>query len=134
MSEENVEIVRRGFAAWESGNPAAMLENFDEDVVSRRMAPLIDSHTHHGHDGVIQMIAEWLEPYDHFSSHADEFIDAGDRVVVRVPQEARLAGSDQLITGTFWFLLELQSEKVIRLEIYGERMQAFKAAGVREQA
>ena len=132
MSEENVEIARRAFAAWESGDSAAMLEGLHEDVVSRRMAPLIDSQSHHGPDGVTELIAEWLEPYDHFSSHADEFIDAGDSVVVRVPQEARLAGSDQLISGTFWFLLAFQGDKVIRLEIYGERGQAFEAAGLSE--
>jgi ketosteroid isomerase-like protein len=132
MTEENVAIARQAFAAWESGNPAAMLQDLHEDVVSRRMAPLIDPQTHHGRDGVIELIAEWLEPYDHFSSRADQFIDAGDSVVVRVPQEARLAGSDQLITGTFWFLLGFQSEKVIRLEIYGEREQALEAAGLAE--
>jgi ketosteroid isomerase-like protein len=132
MSEENVDLVRRAFAAWESGDPAAILQYLHEDVVSRRVAPLIDPQTYHGPNGVTELIAGWLKPYDHFSSRADEFIDAGDSVVVRVPQEARLAGSEQLLTGTFWFLLGFQGEKVIRLEIYGERRQALEAAGVKE--
>jgi hypothetical protein len=51
---------------------------------------------------------------------------------VEVPQEGRLAGSDRVTTGTFWFLLTLQGGKVTRLEIYGERAQALEAAGLRE--
>jgi hypothetical protein len=109
-----------------------MLGVLHRDAVSRRMAPLIDPQTYHGPDGVVALIAGWVEPYDHFESQADEFIDAGDKVVVRVPQEARLAGSKQLITGTFWFLVGLQGKKVIRLEIYGERGQALEAAGLPE--
>jgi hypothetical protein len=50
--------------------------------------------------------------------------------VVKVPQEGRLAGSDQVVKGTFWFLMTLHDGKLIRVEIYGERDQAFEAAGL----
>lgn len=53
------------------------------------------------------------------------------RVVVEVPQEGRLAGSNQVMTGTFWFLLTVHDGKVVRFEIYGERDQALEAAGLR---
>jgi ketosteroid isomerase-like protein len=36
MSQENVEIIRRGFAAWEEGDLAANLRLIDEQVVCRR--------------------------------------------------------------------------------------------------
>ena len=41
-------------------------------------------------------------------------------------------GSNQVMKGTFWFLLTIHDGKVVRLEIYGERDQVLEAAWLRE--
>jgi ketosteroid isomerase-like protein len=38
MSQENVEIVRRGFEAWEAGDLSVLLALLDNDLVTRRLA------------------------------------------------------------------------------------------------
>jgi ketosteroid isomerase-like protein len=131
MSQENVEIIRRGFEAWEQGDLEAHLRLVHEDIVCSRVAPLINPKTYHGLQGYLEFAGEWLAPYDDLRFLPDEYIDAsGDRVVVKVPQEGRLAGSDQVVKGTFWFLMTLHDGKLIRVEIYGKRDQAFEAAGL----
>jgi ketosteroid isomerase-like protein len=132
MSQENVEIARRGFASWEQGDLEAHLSLIHEDVVCGRVAPLIDPKTYYGLEGYVEFASDWMEPYDELRFHPNEYIDAGDRVVVEVPQEGRLAGSNQLMKGTFWFLLTVHDGKVVRFEIYGERAQALQAAGLQE--
>src|SRR5215211_5311589 len=131
MSQENVAIVRRGFQAWEQGDLEAHLRLFHEDVVCCRVAPLIDPKTYAGLQGYLEFAGEWLGPYEEFRFQPNEYIDAGDKVLVEVPQEGRLAGSDQVMKGTFWFLLTIHDGRVSRFEIYGERNQALEAAGLR---
>jgi ketosteroid isomerase-like protein len=132
MSNENVEIIRRGFEAWEQGDLEAHLRLVHEDIVCSRVAPLINPKTYHGLEGYVEFAGEWLAPYDELRFLPNEYIDAGDRVVVEVPQEGRLEGSDQVVRGTFWFLMTVHDGKLIRFEIYGEREQALEAAGLRE--
>jgi ketosteroid isomerase-like protein len=132
MSQENVEVVRRGFVAWEAGDLAANLRLVHEGVVCCRMAPLIDPQTYQGIDGYLQFASEWIEPYEDFHLQPTEYIDAGDDVVVEVVQEGRLAGSKQTMKGTFWFLMKVHDGKLVRFEIYGDRKQALEAAGLRE--
>jgi ketosteroid isomerase-like protein len=132
MSQENVEIIRRGFDAWQEGDLAANLRLLHEDVVCCRMAPLIDPQTYHGLDGYLEFASDWFEPYDEFVLTPNEYIDAGDRVIVEVAQEGRLSGSSSMMQGTFWFVMTVHDGKVIRFEIYGGRDQALEAAGLRE--
>jgi ketosteroid isomerase-like protein len=132
MAQENVEIVRRGFEAWEQGDLAAHLRLVHEDIVCARVAPLINPRTYHGIEGYLEFAGEWLAPYDDLTFLPNEYIDAGDRVLVEVPQEGRLAGSDRVVRGTFWFLMTLHDGKLIKFEIYGERDQALQAAGLSE--
>jgi len=41
-------------------------------------------------------------------------------------------GSDQPITGIFWFVITARDGKMARLEIFNERDRALEAAGLRE--
>jgi ketosteroid isomerase-like protein len=132
MSQENVEIIRRGFETWEQADLEAHLRLVHEDIVCSRVAPLINPKTYHGLEGYLEFARDWIAPYDDLRFLPNEYIDAGDRVLVEVPQEGRLAGSNQVVRGTFWFLMTLQDGKLIRMEIYGERDQALEAVGLRE--
>jgi ketosteroid isomerase-like protein len=49
MSQENVEIVRLGFDAWEHGDFGAHLRLVHQDIVCARVAPLINPKTYHGY-------------------------------------------------------------------------------------
>jgi ketosteroid isomerase-like protein len=132
MSRENVEIVRRGFETWDQGDLEAHLRLIHEDVVCRRAAPLIDPKTYHGLEGYLEFASEWFGPYDDLQLRPNEYIDAGDKVVVEVPQEGHLVGSGQLVKGIFWFLVTILDAKLVRLEVYGEREQALEAVGLSE--
>jgi ketosteroid isomerase-like protein len=75
MSQENVEIVRRGYAAFERGDVSVALDNAS-DLVTYRADP--DGRTWNGPEGFLQALADWTEGFDEFSATAEEFIDAGD--------------------------------------------------------
>ena len=130
MSEENVEIVRRSYAAWQRGDVPAMLEDVDPDIVIYRAEP--DGTTWQGPEGLVDVIADWTGNFDEFSSSVDDFTDAGDRVIVRMHQRGRGQASGVEVEADFWCVHTLKDGKLIRYEIYTTKSQAFEVAGLEE--
>ncbi len=128
MSQENVELVRRGHAAWERGDLEAVLAGFDEAVV---VNPIIGP-TWHGREGLLGMAADWTEGLINWTMAAEEFIDAGDRVVVRVHQTGEGEASGVPITSDYWFVYTVHAGKAVRLDLYAERKEAIEAVGLSE--
>ena len=95
MSQENVELVRAAWAAWERGDMEAIFAFYDPAIVwdqtHYEAAELSD--VYHGHDGIKQFFRQWLAPFESYHAHAEDFIDAGEAVVVRIRQGGRGKGS-----------------------------------------
>jgi ketosteroid isomerase-like protein len=129
MSEKNVEIVRRDYAAFERGDFDAILADVHPEVVVRAH-PLGDEGNYEGHEGFLRFIANWTEQFEHFQQAPEEFIDAGDRVVVRVLQRARGRGSGVPVEGHFWLVHMLEAGQVTRVDLYDNEADALEAAGL----
>jgi ketosteroid isomerase-like protein len=133
-----VEIVRRAFELWEiafergTDDFSALLGVFDDDVITRRLSPGPDPGTWYGRDGLLTVLTEWLETFDEFRMRGEEFIDAGDEVMVRIAQEARGDGSGVPVAATFWFVLGVREGKIATFDMYFTRDQAVDAAGLEE--
>ena len=129
MSEENVEIVRRGYEAYRRGDHAEMLKETDPELITYREAP--DGATYHGREGLFQAIADWVEDFEDFEMTAEEFIDANDhQVVVRVHQKAIGAQSGAPIEADFWFVHTVRGAKTTRLDMLTTKARALEAAGL----
>jgi ketosteroid isomerase-like protein len=138
MSQENVEIVRKAYEAWEpawgsgTNDLGALLALMDDALVCRRHAPAPDPGTWHGLQGFLDMSAELADIFDEFRLRAEEFIDAGDHVVVRVLVEGRGSGSGAPVTGTGWFVYGVRGGKIAAIDMYVTRDQALEAVGLSE--
>jgi ketosteroid isomerase-like protein len=133
MSEENVEIVRRGHDAFERGDLTAALELVDPDLVSYVAAPLPDAFEYHGPEGMLQMFGNWTEGFNDYVQRAEEFIDAGDHVIARVHQTATGSESGVPVEQRVWFLHTVRNGKLVRLGVHDSKQQALEAAGASEQ-
>jgi ketosteroid isomerase-like protein len=131
VSQENVELVLASFEAWERGEVARALEIAHPQVVTNRIDP--DGAVFHGPEGFLRAQQEWTEGFSDWSQRREDCIDAGDRVVVRVHQTARGAGSGVPIEGDYWLVFTLAERKVIRLDIYSNEGDALEAAGLRDE-
>jgi ketosteroid isomerase-like protein len=131
MSQENVEIVRRGYEAYARGDLATMLGDIDPEMVTYREEP--DGATFHGPEGFLRAIAEWVEDFEEFAATPEEMIDANDhQVLVRVHQRAVGAQSGAPIEADFWFVHTLRDAKVTRLDMFASKASALEAAERRE--
>ena len=90
MSQENVEIIRRGYEDFAKGRIA--FELLDPEIEWRGPREFPDlAELRHGHEGVRQYIAQLNEVFNDYRMVAEEFIDlGGDRVLV-FAREAALA-------------------------------------------
>ena len=129
MSQENVELVRRGVddveAFW------AML---DEYVVwDLRPAPVVDlDPVYIGRDAVIEGSRHYWGTWEEYRLDADEIIDAGASVVVVVHERMRGKGSGVPIDRHWAQIWTFHRGRIIRWETFTDKAEALKAAGLSE--
>ena len=87
---------------------------------------------YHGKEGFFQATGDWTEDFEDWTATAEEFLDAGDNVLVQVHQTARGEGSGVPVESHFWFVFAMRERKVARLSFHSRRDQALKAAGIEE--
>src|SRR5215203_124237 len=130
MSQENVSLIRQGFAAFEQGDMSQLLNLMADDVVTYRADP--DRATYHGKEGFLQATADWTEGFSEWSVVPEEFIEAGDYVLARVRQIARSQSSGVSVEGEFWFVFEVQGTTISKVSFYIRQADALEAVGLRE--
>jgi len=62
----------------------------------------------------------------------EEFVDSGDRVVVTVRLRGRGRGSGIEIGALFYDVYTVRDGKIVRMDQFTERRQAFEAVGLAE--
>jgi ketosteroid isomerase-like protein len=93
MSEENVEIVRRGFEAFAADGVDAAVGSFSPDLVLYAFPEWPGPSEYRGHDGLRALLAEWIESFDDFAIEVCEVGEVGERVLVLAETVGRIKGS-----------------------------------------
>jgi ketosteroid isomerase-like protein len=140
MSSENVEIVRRMYAAFApnplSVAPEAIEEFIDPEIewTGPREFPDL-AETHHGYEGIARYGAKISEALDDYRMSPERFIDAGDdRVLVFSREGGRGKGSGaEVQTHLTAHLWTLMNGRAIRMQSYWERPDALAAVGLTEE-
>jgi ketosteroid isomerase-like protein len=133
MSEENVEIARRGYEHFLASGDL-LEEIFTPDYVldmsTFRGWP--ERQHYHGVEGFRAFLADWLEPWDDFELEVDEYHDAGDKVVTVLCQRGSSKASGVSVDMDFAHVITFREGKQARIQMYASRDEAFEAAGLRE--
>src|SRR5512144_2627755 len=91
MDVDNVEVVRRGYRAFEEGGVEAILEFLDPEIEWHMSAVFnYAPRVFRGHDGVREVFRYFNERIEDLGADPHEFIEAGDRVIVPVRMHGRL--------------------------------------------
>src|SRR5215207_1922810 len=78
MSQENIEIVRRMYGAFHSGDADAALAHFDPDVVTDgSKAGRPDIGTGHGREQLRRIVTSWVGTWDEWREEVEEIRDLG---------------------------------------------------------
>jgi ketosteroid isomerase-like protein len=128
MSRENVEVVKQAYDAYVRRDLSRALESYDDDVIFNpgEEAPL------RGHGAVLAYLERWEEPWDDYEVEAEEFIDAGARVVVTFHFKGRGKRSGIEVDARSYHVHALRDGKIVRMDEYTDRDEALEAAGISE--
>jgi ketosteroid isomerase-like protein len=129
MSQENVELVRRGIRSVD-----AFWALLDEQVVwdLHEMTLLDLPEVVIGRDAVIEASRHYWGTWKDYRLDAEEVIDAGASVVLVVHEEARGKGSGVPFEQDFAQVWTFHRGRVIRWELFPDKAAALDAAGLRE--
>lgn len=129
MSEENVELVRRGIASvdvfW------AMLDDYI--VWDLRGYQVVDlDPVYVGRDAVIEGSRHYWGTWEQYSLEAEAIIDAGASVVVAVRERMRGKGSGVELDRRWAQTWTFQRGRNIRWEMFHDTSAALEAVGLRD--
>jgi ketosteroid isomerase-like protein len=132
MSQENVEIVRRGYEHWKRTGDV-LGENFHPDYVldMSNFRGWPDRQTYRGVEGLRAFLTAWLDPWDDYEFEVEELHDAGDKVVAVLHESGR-SKAGVPVEQAFSQVLTFRDGKQIRAVTYASRADALEAAGLRE--
>src|SRR3954453_8854877 len=134
MSQENVEVVRRGNAALNNGDYAGWAESLHPEVEFRDLAHAADtSETLRGREALGSLWSEWLQAFEVFRAEISEYLDSGDQVVCVTRWVGKGRTSDIAVDVFQVDVYELRDGKVIRVTLaYPDKATALEAVGLSE--
>jgi uncharacterized protein len=132
MSQENVDLVRQIFDGWGRGDLRTGVPHYDSDIVLVLREEFPEAGTYRGTDEIRKYTRQMLAPWDDFAISGEEFVDAGDRVLVRVRQHGTGLGSGAPGELRYFQVWTFRERSVIRIESIWDRDEALEAAGLRE--
>ena len=131
MSQENVEIVRAAFAAWNAG---------DLDTVFAFYHPRADEpdpSPHVGRDAYERLVRGFVDSFSEVTFEVLELIDVGDHVITSTVLHAVLHGqasaSGTGVSDTYVFVHKLRDGLVVEGWEYRTKQEALEALGLSEQ-
>ena len=103
----------------------------DVELIPDRNMPGVESYR--GMAGLLDFTRTWTEHFEDWSNEYERFIDASnDRVVALARQSGTGKGSSVPVEMRYGMVFELKDRRVVRLRIFMDPAEAFKAAGLSE--
>ena len=131
MSQENVEIVRRIYRAWNEGDPG--LRHIHPAIELQQTTGFMDGGgTFHGHDGVVESGRQLLRGLRELLWAPHDFIPApNDQVVVPFSAHAIGRASKAPVEMRVVHVWTIQDGMAIRMLTYEDLDQALESVGLR---
>jgi ketosteroid isomerase-like protein len=130
MSEESVDVIRRAIEHLsETGELAPECYDPEVEYMTQPDAPL--QTTYQGLSGLQQSLVSLREAWESMKIEPREFIQANDAIVVMTHFQLRGHSGVELDVEQAW-VYWMRSGKIRRMEQYGSKQEALKAAGLSE--
>ena len=129
MSQENVELVRVAYEAFERGDLEAVSQLHDPAIEWQTSAEDPDAATHRGRVAVRRYIEGWMETFPGLRAELEECVAVPDGKVittVRYTGRARASGMDMDWRQSLVYTV--QAGLIVRAEEYFDRDEALEAA------
>ena len=123
----SAEAAKNAYEAFSKGDLETLKEGFAEDAEWQTSDELPLGGVTRGRDAIMENFAQISNYWSSFSVEPSEFIEAGDKVIIRGTQRA--TGKGGSFEGPFLHLMEFRDGKVVRGEFHADSAKALKALG-----
>jgi uncharacterized protein len=130
MSQDNVELVRDLLEPFLATGEIVLGATAEDVVVYDH--DIMDGQEYRGHEGVRRWVADWSSAWSSFTMVPEEYIDAGDCVVVLVRMRATGARSGVELDRQDGIVYRLRDGQAVQLDYYNNRRDALASAGLAE--
>lgn len=131
MSQENVELTRRAFEAFEDRDLDRLLAMMADDVEAFPILAGMEGG-YRGHDGIRRWWTGLLGTFPDFRAEIVELNDLGDSTIAVLRLRGHGAGSDTPVDVTAWHVTRFRHGKCIGWHVYTSEREAFEAVGLAE--
>jgi ketosteroid isomerase-like protein len=129
VSEENVEAMRRGYEHFIATREVRAHVDLVWDV-SRLGWP--EQQIYSGVEGAMQFNAEWADVWYGWELEVEDYLDAGERVVVIINQRGRSKATGIPVEMRFAQVWTLRDGRGVRMQLYASVEEALEAVGLSE--
>jgi ketosteroid isomerase-like protein len=131
MSQENVDLTRRAFKAFDDRDLDALLAILDDDVEAFPILAGMEGG-YRGHDGIRRWWASLLGTFPDFRAEVRELRDLGEVTLTVLRMRGHAAGSETPVDATAWQVSQFRQGKCIRWRVYTGEREALQAVGLSE--
>ena len=132
MSEENVEIVRRAFEAWNEGGPEALKQFMAEEFELHDPPTLPDPRVVRGRDSAAAHLTDQVKVLGDMKVTIVDVRARGGTVVVRMEVTIHGAESGVDVPGELSQVSEVADGRVQQMRFFLTWQEGLEAAGLRE--
>lgn len=129
MSEQNIDFVRGVYRVFDSDQDA-LIQLLDPAIEWVSPSDAIEPGARHGHAGVRDAFAATAMAWTDATHSAQDFHDAGDKVLVTVTFRGHGRSSGMDAERTEFHVWTLRDRAAVRFEWYYQREEALAAAGL----
>ena len=132
MSEENVELIRRAYEAWNEGGAEATKEFWTEDVELHDPPTLPDSRVVRGRDAVAGYLTDQVSVVGDMKVTPVDVRTRGATVALRMELTLHGAKSGVDVPGEMPQVIEIADGRILRIRLFFTWEEALEAAGLGE--
>jgi ketosteroid isomerase-like protein len=133
MSQENVEIVKRGIDAYNRRDFDAYIALTTSDFeLFPAMDRTVEARSYWGHEGIETYLADIGEAWAELRLLPEEWRDLGGRVLMPGRAQGRGRGSSVPVDAHVGFLVDFRDGKMSRVLAFLDHGEALRAAGLSE--
>ena len=132
MSQENVEVVRRLFEAWNVRDIEGLVGLSDPDCEWSPFRAQLEGVVYRGHEGIREFVRDMDEDWEAFRIDPAEFRRRDQRVAVIGHVRALGRGTGVEVDSVAGFVFELRAGRIARLVSHSDPAVALAAVGMSE--
>ena len=129
MSQENVDLIRRGYEHYTATGELLVGPDLVWDVSNLGWP---DQQIYTGREGANQFNAEWSDAWDDWELEVEDYVDAGERVVAIINQRGRSKATGIPLDMRLAQVWTLRDGRGIRMQMYASVDEALEAVGLSE--